>query len=101
MTFKSLVIINKINIAYLENFKKDKDQNLLNKDNNADHSNLDFIKNLIKCYIDLNMNDLESFYLLAFFEKVNWELSNAKNEKYSLEEMIYLSSLLIKVYLEF
>jgi len=47
------------------------------------------------------MNDLESFYLLAFFEKVNWELSNAKNEKYSLEEMIYLSSLLIKVYLEF
>ena len=94
MTFKSLILINKISKEYLRNFEIN--DNPI-KQEETENTSKRFNEILIQCYSDLIMNDLELIYFVVFCEHNSWIFLNAEHEKYNLLNQIYLSCLVIKV----
>ena len=95
MTFKSLILINKISKEeFLRNIETE--DNTIKQEETV-YSSKRFNEILIQCYSDLIMNDLELIYFVVFCEHNSWIFLNAEHEKYNLLNQIYLSCLVIKV----
>jgi len=97
LTFKSLILINKIYKEYLKHSEINKNvEDLVNVEDEY-NQNMDYKQVLTTCYIDLHFNDLDLIYLLAFYQKNNWNFKNNEGKFYNLLEELNLACLVIKV----